>query len=85
MVKTREELHKQYNTQITKIWNKHHLQPSITLEYIYMAQTNKKEATQMLTLEVQRSLIYNNNLSYNNYSDTVEQTIQDILKELNKD
>ena len=81
MTKTREELNKEYQKSIKNIWTKYHLQPSITLEYIYMKQDNEKEAREMLTLEVQRTLLYNHNLSYSNYSDTVENTIQQIIGE----
>lgn len=84
MKKTREELRKQYETNIMKIWNKEHIPPSIVSEYLYMKQENEEEALQMLTQEVQRSLLYNNPLMYNDYSNTVDRTINQILNELKK-
>ena len=81
-MKTRTQLHKDYNKTIQQLWNTYHIQPSILIEYLYMNQENTQEATQMLRLEVQRALIYYNTLTYNNYTDTVEQTIQDIKQQL---
>lgn len=82
--KTRSELEKEHHQKLEKIWNKHHVQPSITLEYIYMKQENEKEALEMLTLEVQRSLLYSNPLAYNDYSGKVDYIMQSIIKELSK-
>ena len=83
--KTREELRKEYETSIMKIWNKQHIPPTIISEYLYMKQQNESEALQMLTQEVQRSLLYNNPLKYNDYSQTVDNTITQILNQLERD
>jgi len=80
--KTRSELQTKYKQQLQRIWNRYHIQPSITVEYLYMKQHNEKEALGMLTQEVQRSLIYNNSLAYTDYSAQVDYTIEKILKEL---
>jgi len=80
----REELQKKYQKNILRIWKKHHIQPSIILEYLYMKQNDEQEALQMLTLEIQRSQIYNNTLSYSNFTDTINQTTQQVLQELKR-
>lgn len=49
-----------------------------------MKQDNEKEALEMLTQEIQRSLLYNNTLNYSNYSYTVEKTINQVLNELSR-
>lgn len=82
--KTRNELEKQYQKNVLRIWNKYHVQPSIVVEYLYMKQDNKDEALEMLTQEIQRSLLYNNSLNYSNYSQTVDKTITHILNELKR-
>ena len=82
-IKTREELQKQYQKNILRIWNKYHIQPTTTLEYIYMNQSNPKEAKQMLQLEIERTLLYQT-INYNNYSDTVQNTMKKILNELKR-
>ena len=82
--KTRNDLEKEYQKNILRIWNKHHVQPSITVEYLYMKQDNEDEALEMLTQEIQRSLLYNHTLSYSDYSLTVERTIRNILNELQR-
>lgn len=82
MKKTRTELKKQYQQNLQEIKHQYHIQPSIIIEYLYMQQDNKEEARQMLTQEIQRSLLYNNTLNYSNYSESVDKTITHILKEL---
>ena len=82
--KTRNELENEYQKNILRIWNKHHIQPSIITEYLYMKQENEKEALEMLTQETQRSLLYNHPLRYNDYSQTVDNTIHQILNELRR-
>lgn len=82
MKKTRTELKNSYNDKLQTIKKEHHVQPSIVLEYLYMKQDNEKEALEMLTQEIQRSLLYSHSLSYSNYSETVDETISQILKEL---
>lgn len=83
-LKTRNELEKQYQKNVLRIWNKHHIQPSITVEYLYMKQDNEKEALEMLTQEIQRSLLYNHKLNYGDYSSTVDRTVNQILSELKR-
>lgn len=80
----RNELQKKYNHTLQKIRNKYNIQPSITLEYIYMKQDNEQEALEMLTQEVQRSLLYNNALAYTDYSGRVDYTINNIINEIKK-
>jgi len=82
--KTRKELQQKYEKKLKKIKNQHHIQPSITLEYIYMKQDDEKEALEMLTQEVQRSLLYNNALAYSDYSGRVENTIKNIINEIKR-
>lgn len=82
--KTRNELEKDYQKNLLRIYNKHHIPPSITLEYIYMKQDNEAEALEMLTQEIQRTLLYNHTLSYSDYSQTVEQTVKAVLNELSR-
>lgn len=82
MKQTRTELKKQYNNQLQKIKHDHHIQPSIILEYLYMKQDNEEEALEMLEQEIQRTLLYSHTLSYHNYSETVTETINQILTEL---
>lgn len=82
--KTRNDIEMKYQKNILRIWNKHHIQPSIIVEYIYMKQDNEKEALEMLTQEIQRSLLYNNTLNYSNYSYTVEKTVNQVLNELSR-
>ena len=80
--KTRNEIEKQYQKNILRIYNKHHIQPSIIVEYLYMKQDNEDEALEMLTQEIQRSLLYNHTLAYTDYSSTVNETVHHILNEL---
>lgn len=80
--KTRKELEREYHRNITKIWNKLHIQPSITLEYLYMKQDSEEEALEMLTQEIQRTLLYSNSLNYTDYSQSVDITVNRVMNEL---
>ena len=82
--KTRNDLEKEYQKNVLRIWNKYHIQPSIIVEYLYMKQDNEQEALEMLTQEIQRSLLYNNSLNYSDYSQTVDKTVIHILNELRR-
>lgn len=82
MKKSRKELKNEYSTQLKTIKHDYHIQPNIVLEYLYMEQDNKLEAKEMLEQEIQRSLLYGHSLSYSNYSETVDETIKNILNEL---